>query len=565
MLNSKKLFKKCKSINTYLLFLLTTFLTWGTFFIYIWPKLLYFNKQGDLVAGWINVWGDFPAHFVYSSPFAYREITHWFLANPIYILSKFNYPFLADAISGLLIRFGFNIVYAFILPSILLSLLFLFIFYKLAFKLSKSGIVSFLSINIFLFGGGLGFVHFLNYDLYSFLSTFTIVRQYTQLKELKIAFINPITSELLPQRAFLLGLPITLLILHTLYSWCVIKFKNVNSFKIILLGLLSGLLPVIHMHSFIALFVFCIFMFFYNIRLYKKFLIYAFFTLIPTCLIFYLFFYKSINASSFIQFYPGWMANSKELNQNYFIFVFYNFGLFLPLAILSFFYFKLYKNYLYVGAFVLFILTQTFKFQPWAWDNTKLITYWYLFFSIAISNFLVKYFLQIKNFNINVSRFSFYATYILKLITFKVLLLILIFSGFLDVLNLLNYKNNSHTIISANELLVASKVNNLISSNSVVLTATAHNHLISNHTKAQVLMGYYGWLWSYGIESNVIYNDLKLMYENPAQNTHLFKKYNVKYVFISNSERSEFNVNEEYYSKLEILYLNNSFNLVILL
>ena len=540
--------KNIKKINHYNLFLAILMATWGSFFIYIWPKMLYFNLNGDLVAGWVNVWGDFAAHFAYASPFAYRTINDWFISNPVFFYNKFNYPFLTDLISGLLIRLGFSIPSAFVFPSIIYSILFIYLYFKLSYKLTGSSFGAYLSVTIFLLSGGFGFIYFFKNDLGIFLQTLEIPRQYTQMKDPGISFINVITSELIPQRSFLMGLPITIFILLTLNNFLINKFK-VKKIKIILLGLLYGFLPVVHMHSFIALSLICAFMFLYNIKYYKNLLLFAFTAFIPALIIYLLLFKNSLEASNFFAFYPGWMANKNEHNVNIFIFWFYNFGLFFPVSLFLYFYKKLYKNYLYTSALFIFIVMHIFKFQPWVWDNAKLLTYWYLIFCIPIAKELAILYTVIN-------KKTHFLVKLFKVGLATLLLILLTFSGFLDILYLSNYKKNSYVISSSSDLNFAKNVNKVISSGNTVLTATNHNNVISNHTKGRVLLGFTGWLWSYGINYYKTYNDLQQMYINPANSLNLYKNYNVKYVVVSGVEESEFkNINSSYF------YTN--FNLVI--
>ncbi len=511
--------------------------------------MLYYNPQGDLVAGWINVWGDFPAHFAYSAPFAYRSFPYWFNANPIFLLSKFNYPFVADLISGLLIKSGFNLVNSFVFPSIVFSFLFLYLFYKFAYQQSKSNLVSFLTINIFLLSGGLGFYYFFKEDFSDFKNTLVIAKEYTHLENYGIKWINVITSELIPQRAFLIGLPINLFILYKLNNYIVqyksplIKAKNMY-IKIALLGLLAGILPIIHMHSFIALFIFCLFLFLYHFKQFKKLLVFAIFVALPAVSLYFLFFYKQIDTKTFIEYFPGWMSNSKEFNKPILEFWWWNFGLFLPLSLISYFVLKLYKYYLYTAAIFIFILCHLYKFQPWAWDNSKLLTYWYLIFSIGVSRLLVAFMkvspLKRTDLLKGLSRIPF-------VMVGAFLTIVLTLSGLLDTLNLANYKKNSYAINSHEELGYSSGINKVINSGDVVLSATRHNNPISNFTKAQVVMGYGGWLWSYGINFYPVQDDLYKMYRDPANTKDLYKKYDVKYVFISDAERNEFLPYEDYF------------------
>src|SRR5690606_37797458 len=112
-------------------------------------------------AGWINIWGDWAAHASYASVFAYRGPLDWFISHPLYKGVKFTYPFLADAISGWIMRLGFDMIAAFILPSIALSLIVLTVMYLFYAAILHSNKQAFLALSLNLTSGGLGFLWFI--------------------------------------------------------------------------------------------------------------------------------------------------------------------------------------------------------------------------------------------------------------------------------------------------------------------------------------------------------------------------------------------------------------------
>src|SRR3989344_4537884 len=85
---------------------------WFIYFTWFWSHALFFNEVGDLVAGHVNIWGDWAAHFTMGSALAVRG---WFIGSPIFEGSKFSYPFLADLFSGVLINAGVNFWAAFVI------------------------------------------------------------------------------------------------------------------------------------------------------------------------------------------------------------------------------------------------------------------------------------------------------------------------------------------------------------------------------------------------------------------------------------------------------------------
>jgi hypothetical protein len=138
--------------------LIVLFLTWGSYFFYLWPRLFYWTQDG-IEAGWIGIYGDWAAHMAYASVFAYRPATLWLTAHPLYYDQKFTYPFAADMLSGLLIRLGIDPVAAFVVPSILLTLMLLFALYAFfvyQLKSIKQALLPSFSLAVVLVGGGFG-------------------------------------------------------------------------------------------------------------------------------------------------------------------------------------------------------------------------------------------------------------------------------------------------------------------------------------------------------------------------------------------------------------------------
>ena len=101
--------------------LITVLATWGLYFICIWPKLFFLTDKG-LMGGADNIWADWPTHLAYATRFAYQSPENWFSSHPFYFNHRATHHFVANLISGILIRFGFDFVSALIIPSIITSI-----------------------------------------------------------------------------------------------------------------------------------------------------------------------------------------------------------------------------------------------------------------------------------------------------------------------------------------------------------------------------------------------------------------------------------------------------------
>src|SRR4051812_39976812 len=88
-------------------------------FFWFWLHAITFDKNGNVIAGHPNIWGDWAAHFTMGSAMAYRQLLP--ATSPLVLDAPFRYPFIADLISAILIRLGAPFFAAFVWPSFIFS------------------------------------------------------------------------------------------------------------------------------------------------------------------------------------------------------------------------------------------------------------------------------------------------------------------------------------------------------------------------------------------------------------------------------------------------------------
>jgi len=239
---------KSKKLTLFLILFFATLL----FFGFLWPKVFY-QKNQDIFTIPINgVWGDWAAHSTYVSHFAYSDTIS--LEHPLFIGKKFSYTFMVDFQSALLMKLGENMIPAMVIPGFIFSLALVVLFYYFILRITKKAGVAVLSIFLYFFGGGLGFIYFfkdingMNFsEIVNFLKSSDVT--YTHLVEHNIHFSNFIHTLLLPQRSLTMGMPLAILVLTCL----LIALKKRDNYKLFLFaGAATALLPTIHVHSLIA-------------------------------------------------------------------------------------------------------------------------------------------------------------------------------------------------------------------------------------------------------------------------------------------------------------------------
>jgi len=72
-------------------------------------------------------------------------------------------------------------------------------------------------------------------------------------------------------------------------------------------------------------------------------------------------------------------------------------------------------------------------------------------------------------------------------------------------------------------------------------------------TGRRSLMGYPGHVWTHGLEFAPRESEIRRVYAGAPDATTILSKYGVDYVVVSPLERNIMNVNEEFFSKFEIV------------
>ncbi len=520
---------------------------WGMYFAFFWARALFLDKAGNFVAGHVNMWGDWAAHFTMATALEQRGVFH--LGSPFLVSAKFSYPFIADLISAVLLRLTDNIFISFLLPSFVFSVLFvttLFLFYKTVFHSPKIAIVASL---IFLLNGGVGFYYFAR-DIVASPQPLQVLinppHEYTRLDKENIKWILVIDSMMIPQRAFLLGFPLALIALILIWHLFFEKKNMQHRYHTLVICLLLGVLPIVHTHSFLAVFVIVSFWCVTDIlfasqkerlrRVVRWGSIALGTSVIALPLI--LHYFTGNVTGHFFHFYPGWLA--QEYGMNWLVFWWKNWGITPLISIIG--WLLIYKYayrphgnkilpWLFLPFFTLFIAANLFLFQPFAWDNTKIIIWTSLGWSGLAAYLLSKLGRQW-----------------LKRMVATILFTIMIASGAIDAYRILRVQLHSFEMYSAADLEMAQWVKENTPVDSLWLTSDQHNHWLYNLTGRQPMMAYRGWLWTHGYTYQPVERDVSLIFSGSPAAEKLLKEYDVEYVVIGLSELENFSANEAFFA-----------------
>jgi len=491
------------------------------------------QKNDGLYAGHPYVWSDWALHIGMARIFATKDPSVWFATHPLYAGGKFTYGFLTNLISGLLIRVGLPITFAFNFPSVVLAILLVIGLYYLALLLTKSKTAASLTLFIFFLSSGLGFfkfIHDFSQNPSWEMLTYPPI-EYSKNDNYEWGSGNVLVGMLVPQRAFLMGLTMAVWAIISLFYGINQKLTNRNKILLITGGLLAGILPITHMHSYIALIILGMITLIFNHKKWKNVLYFA----IPAGflgLILYLkFIAGGIENPDFMQWFPGWTAKGGLLGWLWMWWQLW--GILLPFIIFIILWRRKHFTKLLLtttcAGILIFILANLILFQPIHWDNSKLFLWSYLFFSITSASGLV------------------------KLIKHKLLFIIILFlltaTGTLEVIKLVRIDRNTYQIISTSQMQFAETIRYQTDSLAVFATAPVHNHPIVMWAARPIVLGYTAWAWNFGFLHQQREADLKAIFQVRSDVLQLLAKYKVSYIYIGDNERREYNPNISYFNQ----------------
>jgi len=518
---------------------------WGILFGFIWPNMLK-REVGGLYAGWVNIWGDWAAHLTYTTSFAFGN--NFPPEMPILGGAKFSYPFMADFLPAILIKLNSDLLTAMLLPSWWLSMLLVMSLMIIGREMGKSLRVAKITVMLFLLNGGLGFWWWFKdiqkMGIFKVMSN--LPREYTHLEKLaNIEWINIITSQVIPQRGFLMGFPLVILI-----YWWLYKYWDKRDKKSLLgAGVLTGLLALVHAHSVMIILVVGGVLGLMELVKAKKRLEAIkrwLWFLVPVVVIggsqIGGFFGSSLGTKGFVTWQPGWLGIKR--GDNLIWFWIKNLGLMMVWSVGGM---KLAHKKLRqfsVGFWGVFILANLWIFQPWEWDNTKFIVHWYLM-ACVLGGIMITRGLKAKN----------------KLVKAAVLLgfEITILAGFLDIWRLSQYEQRRIRFWNNEQLEMADWVRKETAPEARFVTADNHDHWLPTLTGRKTVMGYKGWLWTYGMDYSKQAEAVESVFKGGAETETAMEEYGIDYVVIGPLERAlSFEVNEKFFEeKYRVVFENN--------
>lgn len=176
-------------------------------------------------------------------------------------------------------------------------------------------------------------------------------------------------------------------------------------------------------------------------------------------------------------------------------------------------------------AVALFVIVNLVQFQPWDFDNNKLLVYAQFFAAPLAALFL---------------RVLWQRGGILCELAVNVLIIAALLSGMLDTVpRLLVPRREMTAIFNNDDVALARFVKEKIPEGSLILTPAHRTNPVLSLAGRPALLGSPSWLWTWGVPFEQREQEIKRFYATPAQ-SDLPSRYPIRYVVLDDTARREY-------------------------
>jgi hypothetical protein len=513
-----------------------------------------------LSTGLLNNFGDLPFHISVITGFAYGN--NFPPDDPTYAGVRFTYPFLSDFVSAIFLRSGADLRSSMFIENFLLAIAFVGLMHRWALVMLRDKLAAVITPLLVLLSGGFGFA-LLFVDarhnegglwgaLMDLRPSFTVIPETTW------RWGNAISALLVPQRGFLMGLPLAVIVFTQWWLATEKETKTVaergkskkNTWKeppatasrfplsqrrMIAAGVAAGLLPLVHAHSFVVVMGMgaCLALIFVRWRDWITFFVVASAIAVPQLL--WSTWHSAVSAGSFF----GWELGWDHGKDNPIWFWLTNTGVFIPLILAAVLlkpdgYLVRKRVLLFYLPFTLcFIIPNFVKMAPWIWDNIKILFYWWLASAPIVALLLAKLWRQGP---------------ILRTAAI-VLFVCATLAGALDVASM-TLRSGNYGIFDAGGIAFSELIKEKTPPRALIIHAPVHNTPVFL-TGRRSLMGYPGHIWTHGLQYLQREGEIRRIYRGTPDAEQLMKNYGVDYAVIGPLERLVMQVNEPFFSRFE--------------
>ena len=454
---------------------------------------------------------------------------------------QLNYPFLVDAASASLRFFGFSLRMSVIVPSLWMLLCVFWGFWLLSERISGRFWAILCSWLLFVCNGGFGFALF--FGKYPFSTIFTeYYKTPTNFTAEDIRWVNVICDMLIPQRTTMAGWCVLLAAIWLLLEAVKRSLEGEGRCEMLILALLASSMPMIHTHSFLALGMLSAVWFFCALpqagrkgtagRLFWNYVLYGLTCLLLAAPQIMKWTMDSVSTGNLLKWNIGWVSGANGAITNWFAFFTVNCGVVFLLMWPMIFFLRGEKLRIFLGAAAIFLLSNVIAFQPNLYDNNKLLYVWFMLTDILVCDWV----------------FSLLPKLRLRSLRAAAAALLVFLGTFSGILSLIRESISGYQLFSDRQTAAAEFIVDNTEPDSLFLTASAHTNPVAVLTGRNIVCGPGLYLFFHGVNYQTRERTAREMYRGGEDFLVPAKELGVDYVFISDTERSSCDVNEEWFA-----------------
>ena len=172
---------------------------------------------------------------------------------------------------------------------------------------------------------------------------------------------------------------------------------------------------------------------------------------------------------------------------------------------------------------------------PWIWDNIKVLYYWWVGFSPLVALVLARLWRNRGPVRV-----------------YSVLMFgCLIAAASLDVAAIMT-RPTQHNIFDPRAIAFAESLKSQTAPRALIMHAPVHNHAVFLSGRRS-LMGYPGHVWTHGLDYVQRESEIKRVYAGAPDAVPILRRYGVGYVVVGPHERHLMLINEDFFSRFEIV------------
>ena len=453
-----------------------------------------------------------------------------------------SYPYLTDSLSTTFYMLGMPLNLALVVPGTLLMALtyagYMLLAQQILGERHKAVAVAAL---LFFFNGGLGFLY--DFDLV-FTDHFARVKEIftgyyktpANQPDFNLRFSNVIADLMIPQRALMGGWAMGIPALYLLIS----SSREKSMRQTVLLALWAGALPLVHTHTFLALGLFSGGYILGRLIVQKEersgilvragvylgiVLVLALPQVLGNAV------RQTLEGGS-LRFQFNWVNNSggRGFKDGYFWFWVKNAGLPFILVVCACLNAGRRGHLdIVLGMTAIYAVAETILFQPNEYDNNKLFYIWFMFAMILAADYgsiLMQRLAGLRGRGLLCGLFIWAS----------------VFSG---ALSIGREAVSGYQLFSANAVKAGAWIEENTAHDDVFLTGQQHINPVCSLAGRQIICGSDLYVFFHGLDYGQQSADCRRFFEDPAHNGDVLETYDVHYIYVSDYERAEFDVDTE--------------------